>query len=346
MSNFLSFTEESELKLEHRKSSSYRIADRIKAVLLSNKKWSNRRISEVLLIDEQTVSRHILEYKSENKLSNSSGGSSSKLDSIQTLNLISHLEEETYVKASDICVYINNQYGVNYTVAGITSWLYHNGFSYKKPKGTPHKADIKKQEDFIKEYNELLATTPTDEPILFGDGVHPTMATKISYGWIKKGEDKTISTTASRTRINLMGAINLENMQVDIEKYETINSESMIEFFDLLKRSYSNAPKIHIILDRGPYNISALTHKNAEERNIIIHLLPPYSPNLNPIERLWKVMNEYSRNNKVFSSAKEFKQQVMDFFNTTWPSISNSMRGRINDNFQEIRRSKNPIVSA
>jgi len=170
------------------------------------------------------------------------------------------------------------------------------------------------------------------------------MATKISCGWIRKGKDKTISTTASRTRINLMGAINLENMQVDIEKYETINSESMIEFFDLLKQSYSNAPRIHIILDRGPYNISALTHKSAKEKNIVIHLLPAYSPNLNPIERLWKVMNEYSRNNKVFSSAKEFRQQIMDFFNITWPGISNSMRGRINDNFQEIRRSENSIV--
>lgn len=36
---------------------------------------------------------------------------------------------------------------------------------------------------------------------------------------------------------------------------------------------------------------------------LVMHILPPYSPNLNPIERLWKVMNELSRNNQVFKTA-------------------------------------------
>jgi len=38
----------------------------------------------------------------------------------------------------------------------------------------------------------------------------------------------------------------------------------------------------------------------ATELNIKLHFLPPYSPNLNPIERLWKVMNEKVRNNRFF----------------------------------------------
>jgi transposase len=35
--------------------------------------------------------------------------------------------------------------------------------------------------------------------------------------------------------------------------------------------------------------------EKAKELNIKLHYLPPYSPNLNPIERLWKVMNEHAR---------------------------------------------------
>jgi transposase len=45
--------------------------------------------------------------------------------------------------------------------------------------------------------------------------------------------------------------------------------------------------------------------EKAKELNIKLHYLPPYSPNLNPIERLWKVMNEHARNNKYFATAKE-----------------------------------------
>ena len=45
-------------------------------------------------------------------------------------------------------------------------------FSYKKPKGTPAKADLAKQAAFVQFYESLLNTTPEDEPILFVDGVH------------------------------------------------------------------------------------------------------------------------------------------------------------------------------
>ena len=70
-----------------------------------------------------------------------------------------------------------------------------------------------------------MTTTLEDEPIEFGDGVHPTMATKVSYGWIRKGKenDKTIATTASRTRMNLMGSLNLQTMDVTIGAYKTID---------------------------------------------------------------------------------------------------------------------------
>jgi hypothetical protein len=107
------------------------------------------------------------------------------------------------------------------------SWLQKNKFSYKKPAGVPLKADIKRQEAFIESYEELKKKTPEEEPILFGDGVHPTMATKITYGWIRRGSRKPIPTVASRTRLNLMGALNLETMGVTISSYETLDSVVM-----------------------------------------------------------------------------------------------------------------------
>ena len=64
--------------------------------------------------------------------------------------------------------------------------------------------------------------------------------------------------------------------------------------------------------------------------------LRPYSPNLNSIERLWKVMNEHARNNKFFRTADEFRQSINDFFKTTLPKIADGLRSRINDNFQKL----------
>ena len=47
------------------------------------------------------------------------------------------------------------------------------------------------------------------------DAAHPTMASKSAHGWIRTSQDKPLHTTASRTRINLIGAINLKTMLVN-----------------------------------------------------------------------------------------------------------------------------------
>ena len=338
MKIILTSAEKQALDERHKKEHDRRIADRIKAVLLHSEGWSQLQISQALRIRPETVHDHLEAFKRTRKLKPENGGSEGYLNEIQTQALIAHLEEHTYVKVCDICAYVYEKYQVEFTVRGMTSWLHRNKFSYKKPKGIPAKADPEKQAAFIKEYEHLLNTLPEDEPIEFGDGVHPTMATKVAYGWIRTGVNKSIATIASRTRLNLMGSINLESMEVTFGSYETLNSSSMIEHFKALRQKYQKAPKIHLFLDQGSYNTSFETRDAAEKYGIVLHHLPPYSPNLNPIERLWKVMNERVRNNRVFCSAKEFKKEIMNFFKITWPKIAMSMTGRINDNFQILKQ--------
>ncbi|MCP4179310.1 MAG: winged helix-turn-helix domain-containing protein [bacterium] len=50
---------------------------------------------------------------------------------------------------------MKNTYGVKYSKSGMTEWLHRDGFSYKKPQEKPAKADIQKQNEFIKFYEEL-----------------------------------------------------------------------------------------------------------------------------------------------------------------------------------------------
>jgi transposase len=328
------------LEKQHKTERDKRVADRIKAVLLTAEGWTQVHIAQALRIRPETVHNHLIDYIKEEKLKPTNGGSSPKLSESHTAELISHLETKTYLKVSEICAYVAQTYHISYSVEGMTKWLHSHGFSYKKPKGTPLKADPLKQEEFIAYYEKLMSEISDSEPVEFGDGVHPTMATKISYGWIKKGKknDKLIATTASRTRLNLMGSLNLETMNLTIGQYKTINSDAMEYHFKALREKYPKAPKIHLILDRGPYNRSQKTQEAAKRYGIQIHYLPPYSPNLNPIERVWKVMNESIRNNRFFESADEFKKEVMDFFHQTWKDIALKMVDRINDNFQTIKQ--------
>jgi transposase len=336
MNIILTQTEKTDLEVRHKKERDRRVADRIKAVLLCSEGWTQLAISQALRIRPETVHDHLEDYKNSEKLKPENGGSESYLTADQSAELIAHIESSTYLRAADICVYVWDKYHIKLSESGMKKWLYRQKFSYKKPKGVPAKADKAQQKEFIEFYEKLMNTLPEDEPVEFGDGVHPTMATKVTYGWIRKGQTKTIPTTASRTRMNLVGSINLETMGVTIKDYETINSGAMEGHFEQLRQKYPKAPKIHLILDNGSYNKSHETKEAAKKCGIVLYYLPPYSPNLNPIERLWKVMNEHARNNRFFRSAKEFREAILEFFEKTWPAIAKSMVDRINDNFETL----------
>ncbi len=67
--------------------------------------WTYKEIGEALLLDHETISRHVREYKEYNKLSVNSGGSDPKLSFAQSKELINHLEKSRYLKVSDIYIY-------------------------------------------------------------------------------------------------------------------------------------------------------------------------------------------------------------------------------------------------
>jgi hypothetical protein len=144
---------------------------------------------------------------------------------------------ETYQCSYQIIDYIFDKYQICFSISGLNKWLHRQGFSYKKPKGVPHKFDPVKQAEFIEKYEALKAQI-TNEPILFIDAMHPTRATKVSGGWIKTGHDKAITTTGSRTRLNIVGAIDLNNISdATVNRYDKVNSESIQDFFETIRKN-------------------------------------------------------------------------------------------------------------
>ncbi len=79
------------------------------------------------------------------------------------MSLIKHFTEHTSYHSHQIVDYVQNQFQITYTVAGMNKWLHHNGFLYKQPKAIPHKFNPEVQEGFIQHY---LVGTFSDEIIL------------------------------------------------------------------------------------------------------------------------------------------------------------------------------------
>ncbi|PAJ71873.1 hypothetical protein CJF42_24365 [Pseudoalteromonas sp. NBT06-2] len=116
-----------------------------------------------------------------------------------------------------------------------------------------------------------------------------------------------------------------------------MNSETIQHFFTELRAHNGSNNRIHLILDGAGYHRTQVVKDKANELNIKLHYLAPYCLNLNSIERLWKIMNEHVRNNKYFSTAKEFRDKIYAFFSQTIPKIGDILESSINNNFQVIK---------
>ncbi|EKY8362049.1 transposase [Salmonella enterica] len=102
-------------------------------------------------------------------------------------------------------------------------------------------------------------------------------------------------------------------------------------------RTHPITQKVHIILDSAGYHRTEQVKEWAYMLNIALHWLTPYNPNLNPIERLWKVMNEQERNNRYFTSPKVSREEIHYFFSERLPGLTGALACRINDNFQTLK---------
>ncbi|PHM22788.1 DDE endonuclease [Xenorhabdus ehlersii] len=125
------------LELMHDTTRDGRVRDRIKAVLLASEGWTAQMIAQALRIHESTVSRHLKDYFSEEKLAPENGGSDSHLSAEQTVELIEHLTQNLMRTTAQITAYVWARWQITFTLAGMTKWLHRQGFSYKKPLGPP-----------------------------------------------------------------------------------------------------------------------------------------------------------------------------------------------------------------
>ena len=336
--SFLDKKEKEDLQARHRLERDGKIRDRIKAVLLFDKGWSYEKIAEALLISERSIRNHISEYARSKKLEIQAKGSVEKLKMHEARELIQHLEENTYSCAKDIISYIKVRWQVTYTVPGITSWLKRHGFSYKKPSLVPGKADMESQKKWIEQYTELKKNLSEDETICFIDGVHPTHNVQLAYVWIKKGVRKEIPSNTGRSRVNLSGMIDIISHKTLFKEDKTLNSESTIDFFRKIEESYPNKKTVHVFSDNARYYKNKEVEKYLMNSKIELHFLPVYSPNLNPIERFWKLMKERVIHNNYYEKFADFRNSIFGFLDSlnSKGKIFSQLRSRVRDHFRPI----------
>lgn len=295
-------------------------AIRIRVILALGDGYSAHEVARLFLLDEDTVAKWRNKFKKRRLLTDwlatGNTGYLGKLTNEQEQAVEQYVTNELITDCKQIVVFIREQYGIDYTINGVTKLLHRFGFVYKQTTMVPGHLDETAQALWLKGYEKLKAKLPDNEVILFGDGVHPSHNIHATKAWIRRGEQKRIPTNTGRKRLNINGALNIEKMGTVVHYAETLNAQTTIELFDKIQETYSDKKKIHLIIDNARYykNKELQAYLRKRKCRIKIHWLPPYSPNLNFIERLWHYLKKYIIGTKRRQTFKAFEADIHAFF--------------------------------
>lgn len=319
MKGFLTPEQLTALRLAHKSIKDKKLADRIKAIVCLHRGFSYAETATLLFLDEVTLRRYVQKFQErgiEGLLEYRYRGGKSRLSILQQQSLEEYLVSHTLTTAQEVKSYVEKNYGKQYSLIGTTKLLHRMGFTYKKPKVFPGNASPKLQEEFLQKYQEIKQSLGKNDQIYFSDATHPTHNTKPSYGWIKKGKqnDAYLKSNTGRKRLNLLGTVSIDTKEAVVIEEETINAEAIIHLFEAIKQK-QKAGKVYMVLDNAKYHHARVV-KNwlLDHPRFNLIFLPPYSPNLNLIERLWRFFHQKITNNHYFPTFGEFKEVTMQFF--------------------------------
>jgi transposase len=135
---------------------------------------------------------------------------------------------------------------------------------------------------------------------------------KLGYGWFKKGERPRLKVKIGYLSFYVYTAISIKTGENFSLQLPYVNTESMNVFLENLSKNYSGK-KIAPILDGAGW------HRSKDLKvpeNIDIFLLPPYSPELNPVERFWAYVKQNALRNRLFESLEPLELSAENFINS------------------------------
>jgi transposase len=137
--------------------------------------------------------------------------------------------------------------------------------------------------------------------------------------WSPKGSSVAYFGYKHGTSLNCFGSINLGNGELISSFHDKGNTESTIEHFKKVRKKYDKNIPLAFFIDNAPWHKTNKVKEYCKNNNITLLFLPPYSPEFNPIERVWSFLKGKVKQ-RFFQSAQEFKSFVLDLFeniNTT-----------------------------
>lgn len=175
--------------------------------------------------------------------------------------------------------------------------------------------------------------------VISSDPSHPTHNAIPAPLWQERGTLHTITVQSNtgRQRVTIVGGVNIvTNEPTVLVTVSNCDRDLIKTYLDEIRKQYSHARKIILILDNAAYQKSKEVRAYAKERSIYFRFLPPYAPNLALVERVWKFMKKKLFHGKYYKTFDEFVDAICEFFKD-WDTYKDEVRSLLTLNFEIIR---------
>ena len=197
----------------------------------------------------------------------------------------------------------------------IRAALHRLKLSWKKAKKLLGRADPERRQAFIEQLQGVLDGAQRDQHVLvYVDEAHVHQDADLGYGWAKRGERFWVASSSPglSARVSFYGLSLSNEGQVRLWPYRRANGEHTIEVLRRLRAAFPDEALI-VLWDGAPYHRAQAVREAARALNITLMPLPGYSPDLMPVEALWRWLREDVTDQHCHASADDLTRRVADF---------------------------------
>jgi transposase len=184
--------------------------------------------------------------------------------------------------------------GVRVSAETVRRVLRRLGYVWRRPRPTVGPVDPD-HDAKLHAIQELLQNLPADETAVFQDEVDIHLNPKVGSCWMKRGEQAEVTTPGNNEKRHLAGSLVWRTGTLIVSPPGTRrNAELFVAHLDDLRRRLRGVRRIHVVCDNAGFHKSRLVQDYLKKwgHRIVLHFLPRYAPETNPIERIWWQLHE------------------------------------------------------
>jgi transposase len=211
--------------------------------------------------------------------------------------------------------WVRERFGLVCCRETIRAALQRRKLSWKKAKKLLGRADLERRQAFIERLQGVLEGAQRDRHlVVFLDEAHIHQDADLGDGWATRGECFWVASTSPglSARVSFYGLYLYNEGQVRLWPYARANGEHTIEVLRRLRAAFPDEALI-VLWDGAPYHRAKAVREVATTLGIELMPLPGYSPDLMPVEELWRWLREDVTYHHCHASADDLTRRVADF---------------------------------